>query len=157
MKYLKFIAAILLSITNVLLSSRTLDSILNPMTFLGLFLYAFNVNEFICICAYYFWMSTITFALFAVLVTKRTINKATITYVILMTIPFVYLSYHKQWILSLCSEVIISRIDSFCGYSGTSSLLIHLLFQIIHIIIITFIFIWLQRKRSDKCSIQYQN
>lgn len=153
MKYLKFIAAILLSITNVLLSSRTLDSILNPMTFLGLFLYAFNVNNFICICAYYFWMSTITFALFAVLVTKRIINKATITYVILMTIPFVYLSYHKQWILSLCSEVTINRIDSCCGYSGTASLLIHLLFQIIHIIIITFIFIWLQRKRSDKCSI----
>lgn len=151
MRLIKYITAILVSLINVLLSSRTIDSDFNPFTILGLVFYAFNSNEYAYICAIYFWMSFFTFASFAFLLTKEIIGKKVIIYVSLQVVPLVFLFFHHKWINNVFSESIINRINSFCGYSGgAQSLLINLFFQIIHIIVISYILIKIQRKHSDR-------
>lgn len=151
MKYIKIVIAILLSLINVLLSSRTLDSNFNPMTFLGFILYVYHANGYVFISATYILQSFITFALFSFFFTKKIVNKQTIVYIILMIIPLLYLYYNSKWILNPFSEITIKKIDLFCGYSGaTASLVIYLIFQIIHQFIIIIALTKIKHRYPDK-------
>ena len=64
MRYIKFIIAALLSLLNVWLCSRTLDSNFNPMAFLGLILYSFNACDLIFVLSKLCLETAITFAIF---------------------------------------------------------------------------------------------
>ena len=64
MRYIKFIIAALLSLLNVWLCSRTLDSNFNPMAFLGLIIYSFNACDLIYMLLKLCLETAITFAIF---------------------------------------------------------------------------------------------
>ena len=67
MRYIKFILAALLSLLNVWLCSRTLDSNFNPMAFLGLIIYSFNACDLIYMLSKLCLETAITFAIFFML------------------------------------------------------------------------------------------
>ena len=136
MRYIKFILAALLSLLNVWLCSRTLDSNFNPMTFLGLILYSFNACDFIYMLSKLCLETAITFAIFYVFFRNKVRNKKLYLFEIISCCIFAIVSQFKLPVYDSYEE----NMHLICGYGGASKVFIPCLFmQLLHIVVISFV------------------
>ena len=144
MRYIKFIIAALLSLLNVWLCSRTLDSNFNPMAFLGLILYSFNACDLIFVLSKLCLETAITFAIFYVFFRNKVRNKKLYLFEIISCCIFAIVSQFKLPVYDLYEE----NMHLICGYGGASKVFIPCLFmQLMNIVAISVVLF--VNKRDD--------
>lgn len=147
MRYIKFIIAALLSLLNVWLCSRTLDSNFNPMAFLGLILYSFNACDLIFVLSKLCLETAITFAIFYGFFRNKVRNKKLYLFEIISCCIFAIVSQFKLPVYDLYEE----NMHLICGYGGASKVFIPCLFmQLMNIVAISVVLFVNKRDESLK-------
>ena len=147
MRYIKFILAALLSLLNVWLCSRTLDSNFNPMAFLGLIIYSFNACDLIYMLSKLCLETAITFAIFYGFFRNKVRNKKLYLFEIISCCIFAIVSQFKLPVYDLYEE----NMHLICGYGGASKVFIPCLFmQLMNIVAISVVLFVNKRDESLK-------